>query len=990
MKKMKFESEFYSKAKILPELTAHKIRNILLISSVYNIFSLEEGSVLASQIFNEYKGLQLEDPPRIHGVSSVEDALTLLKERDFDMVLIIPHLEKKDAFSLQIEIKEIKPDIPIILLFQNNREIKVLLENKGSEDMGQIFRWSGNPDLLLAIIKNTEDHLNVDFDTQCANIRVLILVEDSPDYYSSLLPIFYKEVINQVTALMEVGLSDKQRAMTMRARPKILLAKNYEEGLELCRKYKSYLSCLISDTRIPIKGKIAADGGIRLLAEIRKQNPEIPLLLMSTENSNRERAQKNAFFFINKNSPNLLSQIHHYFLEQLGFGDFIFRMENGIEVGRAANFLSMEANLNEVPDESIAYHAQRNDFSRWVMARSEIELAIKFGSVSVSDFEDIDELRAFIIININNLRQYRQKGVISQFDRHLFDANIREFVKIGKGSLGGKARGLAFMADLFRQNEDLQKKYPDIKISIPKTLVICTDIFETFVNQNSLRNLLRKDFGDEEITHQFLKSNLPEMLLKNLHTYLQQVKVPLSIRSSSQMEDAHSQPYAGLYRTYMIPNNDDDVSVRLSQLIKAIKLVYASTYFEGPKRYSVSTSNQHTKESMAVIIQQVTGEQYGDYFYPALSGVAQSSNYYPFANMKADEGIVHMALGLGKTVVDGEQCIRFSPKYPNKIPQFSIVTDILKNAQTNFYALKTNGYPAELTFHQDTNLEKRNISHAENEFPVKSLSSTYIQAENRIRDTWDIDGPKVLTFARVLKYNLARIPMLLSDLLELGKNGFGCDVEIEFAINLYADDQQKAELNFLQIRPMFAEEEYQNIQIREEDIEKAFCRSSQALGNGVNNKLMDIVYIKPDKFKTDATLQIAGEINKINAKLEKENRSYLLVGPGRWGGTDRWLGIPVKWRQISQAGAIVELRNEKLNTDPTQGSHFFQNITSLGIHYIMVNELNQNGSGDFFDWQWVGEQPAESETEYVRHVRLDKPMVLKIDGRKSECAVMKP
>ena len=990
MKKAKFESEFYTKSKVLPELTANKIRNILLISSVYNIFSLEEGSVLAVQIFNEYKGLRLEDPPRIHGVSSVDDALELLREREFDMVLIIPHLEKTDAFSLRLEIKSIQPEIPVILLFQNNREIKLLMENRGTENIGRIFRWSGNPELLLAVIKNTEDHLNVEFDTKSANVRVLVLVEDSPDYYSHLLPIFYKEVINQTTALMEVGLSDKQRALTMRVRPKILLAKSYEEGLELCQRYQDYLCCLISDTRIPINGKVKADGGIRLLTEIRQQNPGTQLLLMSTEVSNRELAKEHSLFFINKNSPDLLNQIHKYFLEQLGFGDFIFRMANGVEIDRAANFLSLEAKLNEVPNECIKSHAERNDFSRWVMARSEIGLALKFGSVTVADFEDIDELRAFIIANINNLRKYRQKGVISEFNRHLFDANIREFVKIGKGSLGGKARGLAFTADLFRQNEDLLKKYPDIKISIPKTLVICTDIFEAFLNQNKLRNLIRKDFSDEEITKQFLNTKLPDELIKNLNTYLKQVKVPLSIRSSSQMEDAHGQPYAGLYQTYMIPNNDDDLSIRLTQLLKAIKSVYASTYFEGPKSYSVSTSNQHNKESMAVIIQQVTGEQYGEYFYPALSGVAQSNNYYPFANMKADEGIVHMALGLGKTVVDGGNCMRFSPKYPKKIPQFSIVDDILKNAQTEFYALRTHNYPVGLTFEQDTNLEKRYISDAEKEYPVQSLSSTFIPAENRIRDTWDIEGPKVLTFARILKYNLTAIPKLLDDLLELGKDGFGCNVEIEFAINLYDDPNRKTELNFLQIRPMFAEEEYLNIQIKEEDIENAFCSSSQALGNGLNNQMVDIVYVKPDKFRTDATIQIAGEINKINAKLKKEDRQYMLVGPGRWGGSDRWLGIPVKWRQISNVGAIIELRNEKLSADPTQGSHFFQNITSLGIHYIMINELHQSGVKDFFDWQWLDTQPTESETEFVRHVRLKKPMVLKIDGRKSECAVMKP
>ncbi|MBU2511359.1 phosphoenolpyruvate synthase/pyruvate phosphate dikinase [bacterium] len=992
-KNLKFESEFYTNSEILPELTAYKIRDILLISSLYNIFNMEEGGILASQINNEYKGLRLENPPRILGVSSMDDALSLLKEKDFDMVLIVPHLNGVEASSLGLKIKKIKPNIPVILLSQNTREISLLTGDKQLDGIDGIYRWFGNPDLLLAIVKNNEDHKNVEYDTRRANVRVVVFVEDSPDYYSYLLPIFYKEIVNQTHALMEVGLTEKQRALTLQQRPKILLAKNYEEGLEFCLKYKSCLFCLASDTRIPKDGKISADSGFLLLSKVQKEIPGLPILMMSTEGANRERAEKNGFMFLDKNSPNLLKRIHNYFLEYLGFGDFIFRMPNGIEVDRAPNFLALEEKLNIVPNASIAFHASQHHFSRWIMARSEISLALKFRSVDISDFENIDSLREFLVANINTLRRYRQKGVVSQYNKRHFDVDVREFVKIGDGSLGGKARGLAFVSDLFRQHDDLQKRHPHISIKVPKTLVICTDQFDAFVGRNNLRSLLRQELSDDEVTEKFINAKMSEPLVKNLYSYLKQATYPLSIRSSSQMEDAQYQPYAGLYRTYKIPNNHPMLSTRLDQLVKAIKLVYASTYFQGPRSFSKSTANQHSKETMAVIIQQVVGEQYGDYYYPSISGIAQSYNYYPFAKMKAEEGVVHMALGLGKTVVDGEKCIRFSPIYPNNIPEFSQVKDILKNSQQWFYALKTKNYPFELNFKNHSNLEKRSIYDAADEYPVKLFSSTYVPGEERIRDTWDMEGPKVLTFARILKYNLFGIPEVLLDLLKLGQKGFGCAVEIEFAANIYPQSDRKIDLYFLQIRPMLSDEEHHNIKIENEDLEEAFCFSSQALGNGINKKMMDIVYIKPDNFKKSATQQIAEEIERINAILEKEERTYLLAGPGRWGGSDRWLGIPVKWQQISSVGAIVELRNKNLNADPSQGSHFFHNITSMGIHYIMLDEINQrgaSGSKDFFDWDWVDSLPAVSETPYIRHVTLDKPMILKIDGRTSKCVIMKP
>jgi hypothetical protein len=594
-------------------------------------------------------------------------------------------------------------------------------------------------------------------------------------------------------------------------------------------------------------------------------------------------------------------------------------------------------------------------------------------------------MRHYIISNIRALRKWRQKGVVARYNRQNYDPNIKEFVKIGEGSLGGKARGLAFMSSMLQQNSKLDEKYPEINIRIPKTLVITTDGFESFVTENNLEKFGKEDFTDEEVTQGFLDAHMPEWLEKELKVFVAQVKIPLSVRSSSLLEDAQFQPYAGLYETYMIPNNHPDPSKRLQHLLTAIKLVYASTYYEGPKAFSRNTLNQPHAEAMAVVIQQLIGKEYGKYFYPALSGVAQSHNFYPVSHMKPEEGIAHIALGFGKTVVEGEKTLRFSPKYPEIRPQFSTVDDILAGAQRFFYALKIKDYPDDLKFKEHSNLEKREVDEAEAEFPIMTLASTYIPEEHRIRDTAYIQGPKILTFAQILKYNIFPLADLLSDLLEIGRRGMGCPIEIEFSLNLNPEKEKKNYFYLLQMRPMVADEERFEIQIAQDEYERAFCHSNQALGNGKNDSIADIVYVKPDDFRPESTFQMAEEIGRINAGLLKEKRPYLLVGPGRWGSADKWLGIPVQWRNISGVGAIVELRNEKIKADPSQGSHFFQNITSLGIHYITVTEGPD--SEDHFDWEWVNSLPVIQETTFLRHVRPAKPLTLKIDGRRSQCAI---
>ncbi len=613
------------------------------------------------------------------------------------------------------------------------------------------------------------------------------------------------------------------------------------------------------------------------------------------------------------------------------------------------------------------------------MARSEFALASTFREVQASAFQNTADLRRYIVTGLHTVRKLQQKGVVAQFRAQNFDADIMDFVKIGDGSLGGKARGLAFMSALLHQNPALQTSYPQLSVQIPKTLVITTQGFESFIAYNQLQYCTKTDFSDLEIEDCFLKAELPDWLVSDLETFLAQVQYPLSIRSSSLLEDAQFQPYAGLYKTYMIPNNHPDIAIRLRQLIHAVKLVYASTYYEDPRSFTRNSVSQPQEESMAVIIQQLIGETYGDYFYPALSGVVQSHNFYPVSTMKSEDGIAHIAIGMGKTVVEGEKSVRFSPRYPQLLPQFTAVEDILSNCQRYFYALKIRGYPDILNFEQFSNLEKREIDEAQTEYPVRMLSSTYVPEEHRIRDSGHLPGSKIPTFAAILKHDIFPLPQLLCDLLDLGRKGMGCPVEIEFAVNLGTQEQRKNEFYFLQMRPMAAEIDQQDVAITDDDLHQCLCFSRHALGNGKFDHISDIVYVKPGEFQINATEQMADEIGRINAVLSRESRPYLLIGPGRWGSADRWLGIPVKWRNISNVGAIIELKNSQIHADPSQGSHFFQNITSLGIPYITVEE----DSDDTLNWKQVEDFPFVQETTHIRHVRRDHPITVKIQGKKS-------
>ena len=979
-----FSNESDSRFKLFHELMARKVRHILLVSTPYDAWIMEEDCRLSERIVNEYRGLNLSQPPRLTWVSSAEQALAALEDQPFDMVITMPRLTDMGAAALGHQIKQKAPGLPVILLTHDTIPSPEIKEPDNAPGIDRTFVWSGNTDILVALTKSAEDRMNAENDTQSAGVRVILFVEDSPYYLSSLLPILYRELVSQTQAVMEGTLNEEHRLVTMRARPKILVAGNYEEALALYERYESNVLGVISDVRFSRNGVLNETAGVDFLKYVRQRRFDIPLLLSSSEPANALKAAAIPAAFVDKNSDTLHQDVRLFFKDRLGFGDFVFRLPDGSEIGRASNLKALEQHMLSIPEASFRYHCNRNDFSRWLFARTEMTLAAELRPISDDDFSDGESHRRHLVKIIADRRKRRQKGVVADFDAADADFDT-EFFKIGKGSLGGKARGLAFVASLLRQNPDFYVTYEGVDIIVPQTLVITTDGFESFVEDNGLRYLSKTDLPDEQIAELFLASQFPGWIEERLRDYLAQVTYPLAIRSSSLLEDAQFRAYAGLYRTYMITNDCPDAERRLKHLIHAIKLVYASTYYKGPKAFSKRVGHRTEEEQMAVIIQKLVGSPYDDSFYPAISGVAQSHNYYPFARMKPEEGIVTIAMGLGKTVVEGEKTLRFSPAHPQLLPQRSTVEDILENAQRHFYALKMEKSCHNLETNDGANLWYREVTEAEHELPMQFLASTYVPDEHRIRDTVHIPGQRVLTFAHILKYREFPLADILKDMLELGEQGMGCPVEMEFSVNLSAEPDHPPQFAFLQLRPMTARAELEQVNISTEEIENAFCFSGKALGNALKHDMADIILVKPEAFDPGRTMEIAREIARINATLVKADRKYLLVGPGRWGSADRWLGIPVAWADISGVGAMIETESDKLVAEPSQGSHFFHNITTLGINYITVSKA----AGDWIDWNWLTALPRLSDATFVAHAQLESPVTLKVDGRRSQCVIFK-
>jgi len=980
-----FSKDFDPRFKIFHELMARKVRDVLLVSTPYDAWILEEDCRLSERIINEYRGLNLSNPPRFTWVSSAQDVLAMLDEKKFDMVITMSQLADMDVFTLGEEIKKKVPDLPVVLLAHDSLPPpaqECLLDFTRPPGIDRSFVWSGNTDILVALVKSAEDRLNVEHDTEFAGIRVVLFVEDSPTYISSLLPVLYKELVSQTQAIMEYQHHEEHKLLTMRARPKILIAENFEEANRMFEKFEPYVLGVISDVRIPRNCVLDENGGVAFLSKIKKERFDIPLLLTSSESINADKAKNIPAAFVDKNSPSLHAEVHKFFVDQLGFGDFVFRKPDGREIDRAPSLRRFEEILHRLPEDSFLHHSRRNDFSRWLFARTEIVLASKMRPLRDGDFTTVESHRQYLISMVQSWRKRRQKGVVTDFHPGDFDPDT-EFFKIGKGSMGGKARGLAFVANLLQRLPAIHKKFEDVNIFVPQTLVVTTEGFDAFIEENDLKELAKSDAPDEEIAEIFHGANFPQWIAKELKAYLERINYPLAVRSSSLLEDAQFRAYAGLYRTYMLPNDHADLNLRLEQLINAVKLVYASTYFRNPKAFSKRVGHRTEEEKMGVIIQQLVGERYGNYFYPTISGVAQSHNYYPFAKMKPEEGIATVALGLGKTVMEGEKALRFSPRYPQLLPQRSTVEDILENSQQFFYALNLGEDSPDVGILEDANLAKRDVSDADEEAPVKLLASTYIPEEHRIRDSAHMPGYRVLTFAQVLKYGQFPLAEVLAEVLDMGQEGMGCPVELEFSINMPRNPDQKSEFAFLQLRPMTARAELLQVKISDDEIARSFCVSSHALGNAEKNDMADILFVKPAAFDPAKTLQIAREIGELNADLLNESRKYLLVGPGRWGSADRWLGIPVSWAEICGVGAMVETSSSELKADPSQGSHFFHNITTLGITYATV--LDEDSG--MVDWNWLTSQPLANETTHIGHIQLDKPFILKVDGRSSKCVM---
>lgn len=975
--------------KIYHELMANKVGDILLVACPYDAFIMEEEGRLSTRIINEYKGLNLSKPPRLTWVSSASEAFKKLEEKKFDLILAMPSLDEMDVYTFGAKVKQQYSDLPFFMLLHNTCDTEAYLCMDHSTAIDRTYIWGGNADLLLAIIKNFEDEKNVAFDTKNANVRVIIMVEDSPYHYSSFLPVLYKQIVLQTQSVIDESINEEHRLLKMRGRPKVLVAHNYEQAMALYETYKPFLLSVFSDMRYEKDGKDDELAGYKLLTRIKKEVPDLPVLILSTEEHNREKVVDIPAVFINKNSSTLNDQIKSFFITYLGFGDFIFRLPNGEEIARAGDLRAIEKLLLEIPDESIVYHAMNNDFSRWFMARSEIEFALMLKPYKISDFPDPKNMKKFLIESIRARRKGSRQGQIIDFDSETFDSDT-DFMKIGNGSLGGKARGLAFMASQIKRDASLQDKFPGVDITIPQTFVISTEGFKTFIEKNDLARLLDagEELEDKQVVEQFVQARFPDWLRKNLEIYLRNVRYPIAVRSSSLFEDAHYQPFAGLYNTYMLPNAHPNLEKRLDRLIMAVKLVYASTYLKAPRSYAKSTMHRTEDEEMAVILQQMIGLADHHYFYPSISGVAKSYNFYPISHLKAEEGIAYIALGLGKIVMEGGKTLRFCPKYPKFLPQFSIVKDILENSQKYFYALKLDEFSDDAAFitgsTADPTLAKLDLSDAVDHRLVRFLSSTYHVQDNRIRDSFSSKGFPVLTFANILKYNSFPLASLLEEVTKIGSKWMGSSVEVEFAVNLPEDETQKPQFSLLQIRPMGRYKQNLKVIIGKEEIRQAFCYSTLSLGNGEYKDIHDVVYVDPKTFDPGKTIEIAVEINKINALFNKNSRKYVLIGPGRWGSSDRWLGIPVVWNDISNAGVMVETTIESIKADPSQGSHFFQNITSLGISYITISDKGD----DFIDYDFFRCRTCENTTTHLKHIRFEDPIKILVDGKTSQAVLM--
>ncbi len=979
------ESRLFLRDTSFTTLMTRRIYQVLLLANPYDAFMLEEDGRIDEKLFIEYTSLNLRYPPRFTQVSTDKEAWNELSTKPYDLVICIPSTDNSDFFAAGRAIKEEYPHIPVVLLTPFSHGVRQRLEKEDIAAFDHVFCWLGNTDLLLSIVKLLEDKMNLEDDIAEAGVQMILFVEDSVRFYSSILPYLYKFVLQQSYNFSMEALNEHQRTLRMRGRPKVVLARNYEEAHALYEQFHENVLGVITDVQYP-KGDVP-DGkaGIELCAEIRKKDPYVPIIVESSEAEHKWDADLYDASFINKNSKKIDLDIQHAMKEHFGFGDFVFRdPHTGEEIARVRNLKELQNVIFTIPQESMMYHVSRNHISRWLYSRALFPPAEFLKHVTWDIVDDVDLHRKLIFEAIVRYRKMKNQGVVANFRRDQFD-RYSNFARIGEGSLGGKGRGLAFIDNIVKKHPEFGE-FEQARVEIPKTVVLCTDIFDEFMESNNLYPLALSDTPDEVILRHFLRGKLPERLREDFLAMFNVMQSPIAVRSSSLLEDSHYQPFAGIYSTYMVPELEDKEK-QFQLLCDAIKGVYASVYYRDSKAYMTATQNVIDQEKMAVILQQVVGNRYGDRYYPSFSGVARSLNYYPIGEEKPEEGIVNLALGLGKYIVDGGLTLRFSPYHPTQVLQTSEMEIALRETQTRFYALDMKDTGEVLSVNDAFNLQKLSVKEADKDGALQYIASTFDPQDQAIYDGLYPGGRKVITFANVLQHGAFPLCDILKLAMQCGQDGMRRPVEIEFACTLNDKKGKVGTFYLLQIRPIV-----DNCAALDEDLslvaeDRLILRSGHSLGHGIVNDVQDIIYVKTQDYSAANNYTIADQIERINRGFLASGKGYVLIGPGRWGSSDHWLGIPVKWPHISAARLIVEAGLSHYRVDPSQGTHFFQNLTSFGVGYFTINAYCNDG---FYNNEWLDALPAVEETEYIRHVRLSAPLLIKMDGKKNLGIVEKP
>lgn len=974
--------KFYLKDVTFVNLMMRRIYNVLIVANPYDAFMLEDDGRVEEKIYNEYVELGLRYPPTFTQVSTTEEAREVLRTMHIDLVICMPGNADNDAFSVARDIKAEFPHMHCIVLTPFSHGITKRMENEDLSIFDYVFCWLGNTNLILSIIKLIEDKMNLEHDINEGGVQMILLVEDSIRFYSSILPNLYNYILAQSKRFATEALNRHSATLRMRGRPKVVLARNYEEAIALYERYSDNVLGVISDVRFPIHGEKDSEAGLKLMREIRQNDPYLPLILESSESENRAKAEAEGFRFVDKNSKKMSLDLRKILEEHFGFGDFIFRdPKTKAEIMRIHSLKELQDNIFKIPDDSMLYHISRNHMSRWLSARAIFPVSMFLKTVTWERLKDITAHREIIFDAIVQYRHMKNIGVVAVFDRMKFDA-YSHFARIGEGSLGGKGRGLAFLDNIIKMHPEFNS-LEGAKVQIPRTVVLCTDVFDQFMEQNNLYQIALSDASDDDILRHFLRAQLPDSLIADFFTFFEAVKSPIAIRSSSLLEDAHYQPFAGIYSTYMIPYLDDKYAM-LEMLACAIKGVYASVYYRDSKAYMTATSNVIDQEKMAVILQEVVGKQYDGRYYPNISGVLRSLNYYPIGDERAEDGIASLALGLGKYIVDGGQTLRVSPYHPHQVLQTSELETALRETQTRFYALDTRHVGNDFKVDDGFNILDLKVKEAERDNSLNFIASTYDPYDQVIRDGLYDGGRKVISFAGVLQQNVFPLPELLQMSMRYGAEAMRRPVEIEFACNLNSD--RTGSFYLLQIRPIVDQKQMLDEDLAAIPDTDCLLRSHNSLGHGVTEDVTDVMYVKTDdRFSAADNPTIAREIEKLNKEYLDRGTNYVLVGPGRWGSSDSWLGIPVKWPHISAARVIVEVALKNYRVDPSQGTHFFQNLTSFGVGYFTIDENRNDGC---FHKATLDAMPAVEETEHVRVVRFEKGLRIMMDGKKGEGVVV--